>query len=67
MKFKTDDVSGEDQDVASSSSSSSERQCLYDDHIPTTELQKGLLAVGSAVMSLYDPYRDGNSSPVEIP
>ncbi|XP_071802370.1 ubiquinone biosynthesis protein COQ4 homolog, mitochondrial-like isoform X1 [Asterias amurensis] len=53
---EADDVSGEDQDVASSSSS--ERQCLYDDHIPTTELQKGLLAVGSAVMSLYDPYRD---------
>ncbi|XP_038045323.1 ubiquinone biosynthesis protein COQ4 homolog, mitochondrial-like [Patiria miniata] len=37
---------------------SDDKQCLYDEHIPTTVLQKGLLAVGSAFMSLYDPYRD---------
>ncbi|XP_038601149.1 ubiquinone biosynthesis protein COQ4 homolog, mitochondrial [Tachyglossus aculeatus] len=30
---------------------------LYPDHIPTSPLQKALLAAGSAVMALYDPYR----------
>ena len=32
---------------------------LYHGHIPTTPLQRGLLAVGSAVMCLYNPARDG--------
>ena len=32
---------------------------LYQGHIPTTPLQRGLLAVGSAVMCLYNPARDG--------
>ncbi|XP_067834842.1 ubiquinone biosynthesis protein COQ4 homolog, mitochondrial [Heptranchias perlo] len=31
--------------------------CLYQTHIPTNPLQKVLLAIGSAFMSLYDPYR----------
>ncbi|KAL3871969.1 hypothetical protein ACJMK2_039941 [Sinanodonta woodiana] len=31
---------------------------LYPGHIPTTLFQKGLLTVGSAFMSLYDPSRD---------
>uniref|UniRef100_A0A8D1G3A9 Ubiquinone biosynthesis protein COQ4 homolog, mitochondrial n=1 Tax=Sus scrofa TaxID=9823 RepID=A0A8D1G3A9_PIG len=30
---------------------------LYPEHIPTSLLQKALLAAGSAVMALYDPYR----------
>ncbi|KAM4664106.1 ubiquinone biosynthesis protein COQ4 homolog, mitochondrial isoform 2-T2 [Discoglossus pictus] len=30
---------------------------LYANHIPTSALQKVLLSAGSAVMSLYDPYR----------
>lgn len=30
---------------------------LYPEHIPTSPLQKALLAVGSAGMALYDPYR----------
>ncbi|XP_066057500.1 ubiquinone biosynthesis protein COQ4 homolog, mitochondrial isoform X3 [Chamaea fasciata] len=30
---------------------------LYPGHIPTSPLQKALLAAGSAVMALYDPYR----------
>ncbi|XP_022434309.2 ubiquinone biosynthesis protein COQ4 homolog, mitochondrial [Delphinapterus leucas] len=30
---------------------------LYPEHIPTTPLQKALLAAGSAGMALYDPYR----------
>lgn len=30
---------------------------LYSDHIPTTPLQKMLLAAGSAGMALYNPYR----------
>ncbi|OBS81024.1 hypothetical protein A6R68_20752 [Neotoma lepida] len=30
---------------------------LYPDHIPTTSLQKMLLAAGSAGMALYNPYR----------
>ncbi|XP_063030843.1 ubiquinone biosynthesis protein COQ4 homolog, mitochondrial isoform X1 [Melospiza melodia melodia] len=32
-------------------------QQLYPGHIPTSPLQKALLAAGSAVMALYDPYR----------
>ncbi|XP_029467832.1 ubiquinone biosynthesis protein COQ4 homolog, mitochondrial [Rhinatrema bivittatum] len=30
---------------------------LYPNHIPTNAFQKALLTVGSAMMSLYDPYR----------
>ncbi|XP_040819233.1 ubiquinone biosynthesis protein COQ4 homolog, mitochondrial [Ochotona curzoniae] len=30
---------------------------LYPDHIPTSPLQKALLAAGSATMALYNPYR----------
>ncbi|XP_077162592.1 ubiquinone biosynthesis protein COQ4 homolog, mitochondrial [Paroedura picta] len=30
---------------------------LYPGHIPTSPLQKALLAAGSALMALYDPYR----------
>ncbi|XP_021782838.1 ubiquinone biosynthesis protein COQ4 homolog, mitochondrial isoform X1 [Papio anubis] len=30
---------------------------LYSHHIPTSPLQKALLAAGSAAMALYDPYR----------
>nr|XP_024643183.1 ubiquinone biosynthesis protein COQ4 homolog, mitochondrial isoform X2 [Macaca nemestrina]XP_024643184.1 ubiquinone biosynthesis protein COQ4 homolog, mitochondrial isoform X2 [Macaca nemestrina] len=33
---------------------------LYSHHIPTSPLQKALLAAGSAAMALYDPYRHGN-------
>ncbi|XP_022106040.1 ubiquinone biosynthesis protein COQ4 homolog, mitochondrial-like [Acanthaster planci] len=40
------------------SQASDDNPCLYDEHIPTTVLQKGLLAMGSAFMSFYDPYRD---------
>uniref|UniRef100_A0A2K6A5F5 Coenzyme Q4 n=1 Tax=Mandrillus leucophaeus TaxID=9568 RepID=A0A2K6A5F5_MANLE len=29
---------------------------LYSHHIPTSPLQKALLAAGSAAMALYDPY-----------
>ncbi|XP_030062834.1 ubiquinone biosynthesis protein COQ4 homolog, mitochondrial isoform X2 [Microcaecilia unicolor] len=32
-------------------------QSLYPHHIPTSAFQKALLTVGSALMSLYDPYR----------
>nr|XP_033817020.1 ubiquinone biosynthesis protein COQ4 homolog, mitochondrial isoform X2 [Geotrypetes seraphini] len=32
-------------------------QSLYPHHIPTNAFQKALLTVGSALMSLYDPYR----------
>ncbi|XP_073412126.1 ubiquinone biosynthesis protein COQ4 homolog, mitochondrial isoform X2 [Dendrobates tinctorius] len=34
-----------------------EHRGLYPHHIPTSVLQKLLLSAGSAVMSLYDPYR----------
>ncbi|XP_062938408.1 ubiquinone biosynthesis protein COQ4 homolog, mitochondrial isoform X2 [Cynocephalus volans] len=33
---------------------------LYPDHIPTSPLQKALLAAGSAGMALYNPYRHGS-------
>ncbi|KAK3747964.1 hypothetical protein QZH41_019440 [Actinostola sp. cb2023] len=36
---------------------SSESFKLYPNHVPTTSLQKALLAVGSAFMGLYDPTR----------
>ncbi|XP_053267117.1 ubiquinone biosynthesis protein COQ4 homolog, mitochondrial [Pleuronectes platessa] len=50
------------QQLCSSSSSSSEftNGCfngLYTGHIPTTPVQKALLAVGSGVAALQDPYR----------
>lgn len=32
---------------------------LYPGHIPTSPVQKALLAAGSAFMALYDPYRHG--------
>lgn len=35
---------------------------LYPEHIPTSLLQKALLAAGSAVMALYDPYRHGKAA-----
>ncbi|XP_034785073.1 ubiquinone biosynthesis protein COQ4 homolog, mitochondrial isoform X2 [Pan paniscus] len=33
---------------------------LYSHHIPTSPLQKALLAAGSAAMALYNPYRHGS-------
>ncbi|XP_017404491.1 ubiquinone biosynthesis protein COQ4 homolog, mitochondrial isoform X3 [Cebus imitator] len=33
---------------------------LYPHHIPTSPLQKVLLAAGSAAMALYNPYRHGS-------
>ncbi|KAH0615576.1 hypothetical protein JD844_005017 [Phrynosoma platyrhinos] len=36
---------------------------LYPGHIPTSPLQKVLLAAGSAFMALYDPYRHGEMGP----
>lgn len=35
---------------------------LYPEHIPTSPLQKALLAVGSAGMALYNPYRHGKAA-----
>lgn len=35
---------------------------LYPDHIPTTPLQKMLLAAGAAGMALYNPYRHGKAA-----
>ena len=35
---------------------------LYPGHIPTTPFQRGLLAVGSGLMCLYNPARDGTAS-----
>lgn len=35
---------------------------LYAGHIPTSPLQKALLAAGSAAMALYDPYRHGKTA-----
>uniref|UniRef100_A0A8C0I2U4 Coenzyme Q4 n=1 Tax=Balaenoptera musculus TaxID=9771 RepID=A0A8C0I2U4_BALMU len=35
---------------------------LYPEHIPTSPLQKALLAAGSAGMALYDPYRHGKAA-----
>ncbi|XP_035878198.1 ubiquinone biosynthesis protein COQ4 homolog, mitochondrial isoform X3 [Phyllostomus discolor] len=34
---------------------------LYPEHIPTSPLQKALLAAGSAGMALYNPYRHGSA------
>lgn len=35
---------------------------LYPEHIPTSPLQKALLAAGSAGMALYNPYRHGKAA-----
>lgn len=35
---------------------------LYPEHIPTSLLQKVLLAAGSAGMALYNPYRHGKAA-----
>lgn len=35
---------------------------LYPEHIPTSPLQKVLLAAGSAAMALYNPYRHGKTA-----
>ncbi|XP_053138411.1 ubiquinone biosynthesis protein COQ4 homolog, mitochondrial isoform X2 [Hemicordylus capensis] len=46
------------QSSAADSPMEEEKYCpLYPGHIPTTPLQKALLAAGSACMALYDPYR----------
>ncbi|CAL1569284.1 unnamed protein product [Knipowitschia caucasica] len=42
---------------SSSSSLSQPHDGLYPEHIPTTLLQKALLAVGSGAAALHDPYR----------
>ncbi|XP_075435195.1 ubiquinone biosynthesis protein COQ4 homolog, mitochondrial [Ascaphus truei] len=44
-------------DLKSSAAGEEGAQTLYPNHIPTNTLQKMLLSAGSAVMSLYDPYR----------
>ena len=31
----------------------------YDGHVPLNNIERGALAVGSAIMSLMDPYRGG--------
>ena len=31
----------------------------YDGHVPLTHVERGALAVGSAVVSLFDPWRGG--------
>lgn len=36
---------------------------LYPGHIPTSPLQKALLAAGSALAALRDPYRHGKGAP----
>lgn len=36
---------------------------LYPGHIPTSPLQKALLAAGSALAALRDPYRHGKLAP----
>ncbi|XP_069603722.1 ubiquinone biosynthesis protein COQ4 homolog, mitochondrial [Ranitomeya imitator] len=49
----TEDPPGDHESV----SPIQEPRGLYPHHIPTSALQKLLLSAGSAVMSLYDPYR----------
>ena len=41
----------------------------YEGHIPLTRIERGTLAIGSAVMSLLDPSRGGPStqSPLIVP
>lgn len=41
-------------------SSSNARKPLYEKHIPTSPVQRGLLALGSAVITFSDLYRDGS-------
>ncbi|XP_075041477.1 ubiquinone biosynthesis protein COQ4 homolog, mitochondrial isoform X2 [Mixophyes fleayi] len=51
-------ISADEQEGDSKfSSERRESGTLYPNHIPTNPLQKILLSAGSAVMSLYDPYR----------
>lgn len=40
---------------------------LYSHHIPTSPLQKALLAAGSAAMALYNPYRHGKAARASPP
>ncbi|KAM8934341.1 ubiquinone biosynthesis protein COQ4 homolog, mitochondrial [Pelodytes ibericus] len=47
----------EDEDVTFTPAHDEGAGSLYPGHIPTNMLQKVLLSAGSAVMSLYDPYR----------
>ncbi|XP_063289049.1 ubiquinone biosynthesis protein COQ4 homolog, mitochondrial [Pelobates fuscus] len=47
----------EDGDIKFTAAHDDVTDGLYPGHIPTTLLQKALLSAGSAVMSLYDPYR----------
>lgn len=39
---------------------------LYPSHIPTNSVQKALLAVGSGVAALQNPYRHGNAFVINI-
>lgn len=55
--FNIKDPFAEDPTETDYSSSDEDNEMLYDAHIPTNLFQKTLLAVGSAGMSLYDPYR----------
>ena len=57
--FNIKDPFAEDPTETDYSSSEADNEILYDAHIPTNLFQKTLLAVGSAGMSLYDPYRHG--------
>uniref|UniRef100_A0A8C5QLF1 Ubiquinone biosynthesis protein COQ4 homolog, mitochondrial n=1 Tax=Leptobrachium leishanense TaxID=445787 RepID=A0A8C5QLF1_9ANUR len=45
------------QDIHFTAARDDDAGSLYPRHIPTNPLQKALLSAGSAVMSLYDPYR----------
>lgn len=38
----------------------------YEGHIPLTCFENTFLAVGSAIMALYDPRRGGNSSSMNV-
>lgn len=57
--------SGHSSSSESSSDSSSDEETpfeerkLYETHIPTSLFQKSLLAVGSAITALGNPWRDG--------
>ncbi|XP_053552140.1 ubiquinone biosynthesis protein COQ4 homolog, mitochondrial [Bombina bombina] len=58
--YQTDYAAEEEQQEEYGKFPGTEEQApysLYPTHIPTTPLQKVLLSAGSAVMSLYDPYR----------
>ncbi|XP_053329611.1 ubiquinone biosynthesis protein COQ4 homolog, mitochondrial isoform X2 [Spea bombifrons] len=57
--YQTNHAAAEEQggDLKFSTAQEESARALYPDHIPTSTLQKVLLSAGSAVMSLYDPYR----------